>query len=264
MELKKLSSEVVQIVKEVGSFIREEHKVFSKANVQFKSDHAHDLVSYVDITAEKLLIEKLGGIFPEAGFIAEESHTEYRDGLNWIIDPLDGTTNFIQRVPHFCVSVALADGEDLLIGVVYEINRDECFYTWKGGGSFCNDDRISVSNVSDLRNSFVATGFSVKNTEKLPANLELLKIWISKTRGIRRLGTAALDLCYVAKGVFDVFYETNLSAWDVAAGALIVQNAGGRVSTFSGGADFLFGDEIIATNALLNQVFLSEIEPLNQ
>lgn len=258
MQLKPLCLKTVEVARKTGEFIRKEYAGFKKDQVRFKTEH--DLVSYVDIEAEKQLIAALTEILPEAGLIAEESREGYRQGLNWIIDPLDGTTNFVQGVPHFCVSIALVENNDVLIGVVLEVNSQECFWTWKGASSYCNDEVILVSKTSQMTNAFVATGFSVKNTELLKGNLELVETWIRNTRGVRRLGTAALDLCYVAKGVFDAYHETNLSAWDVAAGILIVKNAEGRVSDFKGGEDFLFGNTILATNKVLHPVFLEKIK----
>lgn len=260
MQLEPLCLKTTEVAKSVGTFIRQEFQNFKKERIQFKAER--DLVSYVDLTAEKMLIEALAELLPEAGFITEESHSEYRDGLNWIVDPLDGTTNFAQGVPHFCVSIALAQGEDVLLGVVYEVHQSECFWTWKGGESYCNGTVISVSDTSVLKDAFMATGFSVKNIDRLEGNMKLLKNWIQKTRGIRRLGTAALDLCYVAKGVFDGYHESDLSAWDVAAGSLIVKNAGGLVSDFDGGSDFLFGNTILAANKPLQATFLKEVQTI--
>jgi len=258
MHLEKLCLSAVEIARKTGEFIRREYSSFKKEKVLFKTEH--DLVSYVDIEAEKQLIAELTNLLPAAGLITEESNAAYQKGLNWIIDPLDGTTNFVQRIPHFCVSIALAQDDELLIGVVLEVNSEECFWTWKGATSYCNGEAISVSATQQMKDAFIATGFSVKNTELLKGNLELVETWITNTRGIRRLGTAALDLCYVARGVFDAYHETNLSAWDVAAGILIVKNAGGTVSDFSGGEDFLFGTTILATNKVLHHPFLEKVK----
>lgn len=261
--LEPIAHQVIALVKEVGVFAYNERKTFTAETVRRKSNQLHDLVSHVDIESEKLLIKGLSDILPAADFISEETNSTYKPGLNWVVDPIDGTTNFIQGIPHYCISVALVQDQEIVLGVVLEINRGECFYTWKGGASYCNGQVISVSDKEDLDDTFVATGFSVKNHSQLDKNLELLKIWIERTRGIRRLGTAALDLCYVANGIFDLFYETELSAWDVAAGALIVKNAKGEVTDFEGGGGFLFGNTIIATNGVLHQTFLSEIKKLS-
>src|SRR5258706_10978032 len=158
MELKSICKSVCEVVLETGSFIRRERKNFSVSSVEYKG--ANDLVSYVDKTAEQRIIEGLSSLLPEAGFLAEEN-TFSKKGheYNWIIDPLDGTTNFVHGVPCFCISVALMKKEKVVIGVIYEINLDECFYAYKGGGAYLNDKRITVSETAILKKSLLATGF---------------------------------------------------------------------------------------------------------
>ncbi|MCB0736474.1 MAG: inositol monophosphatase [Bacteroidetes bacterium] len=246
--MQKLVTEVRQIANKVGEFARNERLNFKRSDVQFKSANKHDLVSYVDQHCELQLVEALQKLEPNAGIIAEEYHSDYKEGLNWIIDPIDGTTNFVHDIPYYAISIALAQDQEMLLGVVLEIPTGNCFHTFKGQKSYLNDDEIRVSETATLKQALLSTGFSVKSHDKLEQNLELLHYWISNSRGIRRLGSAALDLCYLAKGSFDAFYETGLKAWDVAAGSLIVQNAGGRISTFSGGKNFVFGNEILASN----------------
>ncbi|MBI1185675.1 inositol monophosphatase [bacterium] len=262
MNLENITKSVGDLLLETGEFLLRQRQLFSPDKVRIKNNNIHDLVSYVDLDAEQRLMKTLRQLLPEAGFITEETNSSYQGGLNWVIDPLDGTTNFVQGIPFYCISVALVDDNELLLGVVYEPNTGQCFYSWQGAASFCNKRHISVSATQAVNNAFVATGFSVKNIERLPENLKWLRHWVEYTRGVRRLGAAALDLCCVAKGVFDVFYETNLSAWDVAAGALIVQNAGGQVSDFSGGNHYLFGDEIMASNKLLHSQILQIMQGL--
>ncbi|MBI3141188.1 MAG: inositol monophosphatase [Bacteroidetes bacterium] len=252
MDLPRLCAQVADVVGGVSAFICAEQKTFMRSAARQKGDAPHDLVSYVDLEAERRLIEGLGPLVHGAGFIAEENHQAYKQGLNWIIDPLDGTTNFIQGLPFHAVSVALAHDSDLLLGVVADNMHGDIYHTWQGGPALCKGQAIGVSTNRSLDTSLVATGFSVKDHAQLDQNLEVLKKWVGRTRGVRRLGAAALDLCLVARGSFDLYYETNLSAWDVAAGALLVANAGGRVSTFGGGNDFLFGNEILATNTHLH------------
>jgi myo-inositol-1(or 4)-monophosphatase len=188
-------------------------------------------------------------MLPEAGFITEEGTTgEPGDptALNWIIDPLDGTTNFIHRLPIYCVSVGLAQGKTPILGVIHEPNLDEMFYAWKEGGAWCNGTRLQVSSVQKLNQSLLATGFPYYRFEKHRLYMEILEVLMQKTHGIRRLGAAAVDLAYVAAGRFEGFYEYNLHSWDMAAGALLVQEAGGTVTDFKGGEDYLFGGDIIA------------------
>lgn len=264
MQLESITNSVCEICKEVGAFIAQERESFNESLVKMKGTKVHDLVTHVDLESEKRLIVSLGKILPNAGFITEETNNKYKDGLNWIIDPIDGTTNFVQGVPHYCISVALVDGKEHLIGVVYDVANRDMYYTWQGASSFCNEKQIRVSAKNQLTDALIATGFSVKDNSRLNQNLALLKLWIEQTRGIRRLGSAALDLCYVASGVFDVFYETNLSAWDVAAGALIVKNAGGSVSDFSNQDEYLFGSEILATNGKIHQAIIDKMAGITQ
>ncbi|MFY0674954.1 MAG: inositol monophosphatase [Bacteroidia bacterium] len=259
MNLENITSRVIEICREVGAFIASERKSFSESLVKVKGAKVHDLVTHVDLESEKRLITSLKGLVPKAGFITEETNSNYKEGLNWIIDPIDGTTNFVQGVPHYCISVALVQSKEHLIGVVYDVANNDMYYTWKDAPSYCNENIISVSKKNKLRDALIATGFSVKDNSKLNENLALLKLWIEETRGIRRLGSAALDLCYVASGVFDVYYETNLSAWDVGAGALIVKNAGGSVSDFIGGNQYLYGNEILATNGEIHQLVITKM-----
>lgn len=259
MVLESLLVEVRKVAANAGKYIVQERRGFSNASVQTKGGKVHDLVSYVDKTAESMILDKLIELEPSASIISEETNPSYASGLNWIVDPLDGTTNFVQSIPHYCVSIALAEGNDVLLGLVLEVNRSECFDAIGTKPSELNGQRIEVSKKARLEDTLVATGFSVKNHEELDKNLQLLRMWVEKTRGIRRLGSAALDLCYVANGTFDFFYETNLSAWDVAAGSLIVKNAGGEVTDFKGKNGFLFGNEIMASNGLLHRNFQEQI-----
>ncbi|HEX2616257.1 MAG TPA: inositol monophosphatase family protein, partial [Flavobacteriales bacterium] len=189
-------------------------------------------------------------------------------GLNWIIDPLDGTTNFVHGIPCYCTSVALVRGEEVLIGVVLEVTRNECFSAWKGGGAYLNGKRIHVSQRGQLLDSLLATGFPYDDFAYESAYMDLLRDLMHRSRGIRRLGSAAADLAYVAAGRFEAFYEYGLNAWDVAAGILLVLEAGGRVSDFREGDRFLFGEEIVASNGHIHREMLDVIErsfsPLDQ
>lgn len=263
MNLKAITTQVCLLAQDVAVFERNEFNTFSQEMAEAKLGQAHDLVSYVDVESEKKLIAGLSKILPQAGFITEETNYEYKTGLNWIVDPIDGTTNFVQGVPHFCISIALAQGSDILLGVVLDVMASNCYFSFKGGHSYCNDKQISVSKKLLFKDSFSGTGFSVKDNSRLSKNINLLEIVIKETRGVRRLGSAALDLCFVAKGVFDFYYESNLSAWDVAAGALIVKNAGGQVSDYKGGDQYLFGDEILASNTKLHANALVLLNKVN-
>lgn len=247
-----------EIARSAGKFIAEERKSFDASKIESKG--LHDLVSYVDKESEKQIIEQLTKLLPESGFIAEEgTSSKHGERYNWVIDPLDGTTNFIQGVPVYAVSIGLLVGDELVVGVVYEVGRDECFYAWKEGGAFLNGEPIHVSERKDIHDALLATGFPYSNFDKLDKYLELLNWTMTHARGVRRLGSAATDLAYVACGRFDTFWEYDLKPWDVAAGVLIVKEAGGKVTDFSGGNTYLFGGEIIASNAVLAEMMLEKI-----
>ncbi len=236
------------IVKETANFIRAELGKVASPDIEVKS--LNSLVSYVDKRAEEQLVTKLTALVPNATFLTEEATTEQSKGVyQWIIDPLDGTTNFLHQLPCFAISVALQYQEKTIVGTVYEVNSEECFYAWKGGGAYLNGQKISVSPTSTLQESLIATGFPYYDYQWVTPYLETLKYFMLHTRGIRRFGAAAVDLAYVACGRFDAFFEYSLNPWDVAAGALLVQEAGGKITDFKGGKNFLHGKEIIAANS---------------
>jgi myo-inositol-1(or 4)-monophosphatase len=257
-ELKRLLEQTQEVAKSVGAFIRKERQHFDVKNVEHKG--FNDLVSYVDKEAERQIVDHLSTIFPEAGFITEEgTNTTRSEVYNWVIDPLDGTTNFIHGIPVFSVSIALMERDEVILGVVYEINLHECFYAIKGGGAFCNETPIQVSSAPNLAASLIATGFPYYNFEQIDKYLAALKSLMQSTHGLRRFGSAAVDLAYVASGRLEGFFEYNLNSYDVAAGALIVQEAGGKVTDFLGGGDYIFGRQIVATNSKIHDEFLIEL-----
>lgn len=222
MNYEKICSEASLIALKAGEFIQQELGRVQGQSIEDKS--LNQLVSYVDRTAEEMLVEGLQKVLPEATFLTEENTIENKEGeWQWIIDPLDGTTNFLHEVPVFSVSVALKHQKEIVVGIVYEVNRKECFYAWKGGGAWLNNKRIRVSKAPELSKSLIATGFPVTDFERLPQYLNTLGLFMQHTRGVRRLGSAATDLAYVACGRFDAFFEYNLNPWDVAAGVLLVQ-----------------------------------------
>ena len=250
--------EVKSIVNDAVVFIRNERLNFNQSSVEYKG--TNDLVSYVDKTAEKILVDQLVLLIPEAGFITEENTLSINDkDYCWVIDPLDGTTNFIHGLNCYCVSVALMYKNELVLGVVHEVVSDECFYAWKDGGAYCNNKKIVVSSIDTLNQSLIATGFPYTNYTRMEAYMRVFDYCMRNTHGLRRLGSAALDLVYVAAGRMDSFYEYGLNAWDIAAGCIIVKEAGGEVTDFSGGDDFLFGKEIIASNKHTHAPFLAVI-----
>ena len=243
-----LASDFEQAVKQAGQFIARERLSFRESAVSSKS--FNQLVSYVDQEAENQLVSNLRLLLPEAGFLTEEqTTTQTTEGLHWIIDLLDGTTNFIHGIPVYSVSVALARGKELLLGAVYEINHDEYFFAAKGEGARLNGKPIQVSTHKELGNTLMATGFPYYDFDGLENYLAVLKELMRTTRGLRRLGSAAVDLAYVSCGRFDGFFELSLHAWDVAAGCLLVQEAGGKITDFDGGDNYIHGKSIVAASA---------------
>jgi myo-inositol-1(or 4)-monophosphatase len=258
MNLSFLCEEVTGLAARTGNFITREREKFSKHNIESKGQF--NFVTYVDKESEKLLVERLSSILPDSGFIVEEG-TISRKGKThtWIVDPLDGTTNFIHGAPPYAISIALMENTEIILGVVYEVTRQECFYSFSGSGVFLNGNAIQVSDVEKISDSLIATGFPYSNYSRLQPFMNTLDFFFNNSHGVRRLGSAATDLAYVACGRYDAFYEYNLSPWDVAAGAFLVKQAGGKVSDFKGGDNYLFGNEIIASNAVANDEFLSVI-----
>ena len=221
MKLDEACQETRAIVKAVGEFIRKEALAFDRTRVEKKG--FNDLVSYVDKESELKLVESLKYVLPEAGFITEEETLNIQeDEYNWIIDPLDGTTNCTHGLPVYAISVALQQHGETVLGVVYEINRDECFYAWKGGGAFLNGTRILVSETGALKDSLIATGFPYTDFGRTTDYLKILGSFMGKSHGVRRLGSAAADLAYVACGRFEGVFEFNFKIWDVGAGAVFV------------------------------------------
>lgn len=259
MNLELLTKQVSNISRALGSFLRNEIKNIKHSDIETKG--LNNFVTYVDKKSEERIVKELRKILPEAGFIAEEnSNLQRKDEYNWIIDPLDGTTNFIHKVPLFSISIALSRKNEILLGVVYEINLHECFYAWRDGGAWLNGHKISVSECKNIKDSLLATGFPYHDYNRLDAYIELFKELMKSTHGLRRLGSAAVDLAYTACGRFDGFYEYGLNSWDVAAGAIIVQEAGGLVSDFSGKDNYVFGEELMASAPLINQELLKIIK----
>ncbi|KAB4266565.1 MULTISPECIES: inositol monophosphatase family protein [Bacteroides] len=265
LDLKQLTVEVCRIATEAGHFLKEERKNFRRERVVEK--HAHDYVSYVDKESEVRLVKALSALLPEAGFITEEGSATYQDEpYCWVIDPLDGTTNYIHDEAPYCVCIALRSRTELLLGVVYEVCRNECFYAWKGGKAFMNGEEIHVSDVRDIKNAFVFTELPYNYDQYKPTALHLIDNLYGAVGGIRMNGSAAAAICYIANGRFDAWAEAFIGKWDYSAAALIVQEAGGRVTNFYGDDHFIEGHHIIATNGYLHPLFLkllAEVPPLD-
>jgi myo-inositol-1(or 4)-monophosphatase len=249
-DLKSLCTEIESAARTAAEFITKESEVFNINDTESKG--LNNFVTYVDKGSEKMLIEKLTPLIPEAGFIAEEG-TSVKKGLkyNWIIDPLDGTTNFLHNVRPYAISIGLMEDDEVIAGVVHEVSGNETFTAWKDGGAWLNGRRIHVSDTPKLSGSLVATGFPYNLFDRLTPYMNLLTYLVKNTHGVRRLGSASIDLAYVACGRFDLFFEYDLKIWDIAAGILLVREAGGKFSDFSGNMTSLSGDETLASNALV-------------
>lgn len=242
-EFSYLLPKVNELCYNVGKWILEARQNFSTQDIEVKTKNS--LVSYVDRTAEEKLIESLQKMLPEAGFLAEEGTViKNNPELQWIIDPLDGTTNFIHNLPVYAVSIGLEHEGKVVLGVVYDIPRDDLYYAVKGQGAYCNKNPIHVSSTTRIEEALIATGFPYSAFSYVEQYLKVFKSFMLQSRGIRRLGSAALDLCYLAKGRFDGFFEYNLSPWDVAGGVIIIQEAGGIISTFEGDENYVHGRSI--------------------
>lgn len=245
MNYRELCFQVQEIARQTGHFIREEGKKITREDIEFKG--ITSLVTYVDKTAEARIVEALKNLIPDSGFVAEEGTADSNnEKYTWIIDPLDGTTNFIHGIAPHSVSIGLKESDKLVLGVVYEVKLDEMFYAWKDSPAYLNGSEIRVSPNSKSEHALIATGFPYYDFERVDDYIAAMKHLMKNTRGLRRLGSAAVDLAYVAAGRFDAFYEHALHSWDVAAGAFIIQQAGGKVTDFNGGENWLFGGEIIA------------------
>jgi myo-inositol-1(or 4)-monophosphatase len=263
MELKNLCKEIVKIAGEAGAFIRKESGKFDINTKKIKG--LHDFVSYVDTGSEKMLVEKLGQLIPEAGFNVEEG-TSFKKGEKycWVIDPLDGTTNFLHGIHPYSISIALKENNEIIAGVVYEAGGNEIFSAWKDGGAWLNGQKIKVSQAANISNSLIATGFPYKLFDRLPQYLICLDHFMRNSHGVRRMGSASIDLAYVACGRFEAFFEYGLNPWDISAGTLLIREAGGRVSDFSGNEKNVTGSEIIAANNLVYSEFLEIVSNFMQ
>ncbi len=247
MYLQQICSYVKDACIEAGNFIRNEQEKVKAENIISKG--LNDFVTYVDKTSEQILVERLSKLIPEAGFLTEEETiSTVGKEYNWIIDPLDGTTNFLHGLPPYSISIALQFEDKIVLGVVYEIFSKEMFYAWKEGGAWLNGKQIFVSDRNKLSDSLLATGFPYNNFIKMEQYMQLFEYLMQNSHGLRRLGSAAIDLAYVACGRMEAFYEYGLKPWDVAAGAFIVTEAGGIVNDFKGENNWLTGQELVCGN----------------
>jgi len=254
-QLNALREQVCTLASQVGVFLKEEVNKLDQSNVETKS--LNSLVSYVDKQAEQMLVKKLSELLPGSGFLAEEG-TASSQGQEyiWIIDPLDGTTNYIHRLPVYSISIALQHKGQTVMGIVHEVNNNEMFWAIKDDGAYLNGKRIFASNKQKMEDCLVATGFPYFDYAIMDKYIPYLTWCMRTTRGVRRFGSAAVDLAYVACGRFDGFFEYSLNPWDVAAGSLIVQEAGGTVTDFSGTNNYLYGKQILAAGKDIHTLML--------
>lgn len=259
ISLSELVRSVEDLAKKAGEFMQSEQKNFSEKSVEIKE--LNSFVSYVDKTSEELIVDGLKKILPDAGFITEEATVAQSSDYEyvWIVDPLDGTTNYIHGLPLYSVSIGLTCRNVPVAGIIYDCGLNDLYTAWSAGGAYRNGEPIKVRTQTSLDKALLATGFPYRDYGRLNSFLNLIHSTFYKTRGVRRLGSAALDLAYVAAGRFDLFFEYGLSPWDVAAGIVLVQEAGGYITDFQGGTNYLFGGEIVAGQPYIFNEFLNLI-----
>ena len=284
VDLEKCTLAVCEIARRAGAYIKGERQKFSLESVERK--HAHDYVSYVDKGSERLIVSALKELLPEAGFITEEgtTKTEPAQGdspsvlrelrtagtvpLCWVVDPLDGTTNFIHQYAPYAVSIALLKGKEIMIGVVYEICADECFYAWKGGGAYLSvSDKCKVISAKlrlhvsaqKIQDALICLQLPYNSEAYKPVIKHLIDRFYGNVGSIRACGSAAMALCQVAAGRLDGYAEQYIGQWDYMAGSLIVTEAGGMVTDYDGSTDFTQGNSVVATNGQIQQDILKVI-----
>ena len=277
MNLELLTSQVCEIARQAGRYIKKEREGFCVDRIERK--HAHDYVSYVDKGSEQLIVKGLRRLLPTAGFITEEDTAAAEaaasdegygasvDGLVWVVDPLDGTTNFIHDYAPYAVSIALIDGQSVLLGVVYEVCADECYYAWQGGGAYLEtgNERGEMRKVvlcvsrNELNDALLCLQLPYNSDAYKPVINRLVSHFYGRVGSIRMIGSAALALCYVAAGRLDAYAERYIGQWDFMAGALIVMEAGGQVADYNGDGRFIYGDSVVATNGIVHQSLLDVI-----
>ncbi|MBA7647211.1 Inositol-1-monophosphatase [subsurface metagenome] len=255
------TDKIIQAAREAalkaGRMLRE--NIGKSSEISYKG--TVDLVTNFDTQAQRMIFDHLSSCFPDHDYLAEEGLSQNKGAeFRWIIDPLDGTTNYAHHFPVFTVSIALERKGEVVLGLIYDPMREEMFSAVKGEGAFLNGEGIRVSAVDDLNRSLLATGFPYDIRASKVNNITHFNNFLTRVQGIRRCGSAAMDLCYVASGRFDGFWELKLSPWDMAAGALIVQEAGGLISDFQNGEFTIYGAEILASNGLIHQQIVEVLQ----
>lgn len=254
-----LHQAIMDAIRQAGAFARQEFLQFSAEHIEYKGKN--DLFSYVDVQTERMLEASLGALVPGAGFLNEEGGAREGDGdYVWIIDPIDGTTNFIHGMPLFSISVALQHQGQVVAGYIYSVMADELFAALRGGGATLNGNPISVSGTRKLADSLLATGFPYREFSWIQDYIRMFTEFMQRSHGLRRLGSAAIDLAFVACGRLEGFFEFGLNPWDVAAGGLIVSEAGGKVTDFNGGDGYVFGRQLLASNGHIHREMYEVIQ----
>ncbi len=253
--------DIIEISKSAGSIIKEGFGTTFK--IEYKTNESN-LVTEIDKASEELITNFIKEKYPSHSILAEEGgdvrkNSEYL----WVVDPLDGTTNFAHGLPIFSVSIGVQKNGETIAGVVYDVMRDIVFSAEKGNGAFANSDKINVSNVNKLEHSLLVTGFPYNVAENPEGAFERFTILTKKSRGMRRLGSAAIDFCYLASGVFDGFWEVHLHPWDICAGKLIAEEAGGIVTDFEGNSIDIFSKKILSTNNKIHKQIIDVMEKIN-
>jgi myo-inositol-1(or 4)-monophosphatase len=252
----------IRTARQAGDIIRRYSDKVENLRIHHKEEN--DFVTEVDRQAEQTIITALRKAYPDHAILGEESgqHGDNQAEYQWVIDPLDGTTNFLYGIPHFAVSMALKQRGRLLLGVVYDPMKDEMFSAARGDGATLNNRKIRVSDKISLHNALLGTGIAFRKDQRLDLSLDSMKVLLPGTAGVRRPGAAALDLAYVAAGRFDGFWEFGLREWDMAAGALIVQEAGGLIGDLHGGNTHLQSGDILAANPKIFREMVQRLHPL--
>lgn len=250
------------IIKEAGNIVREGFR--SHFDIEFKTNSSN-LVTAVDKKSEQAIIDFIKKKYPSHGILAEESgEMKNSSEYNWVIDPLDGTTNFAHGLPIFAVSIGLQKNGETVCGAVYDVMRDALYSAELGNGAYCNEIKLKVNNDEILKHSLLVTGFPYNVIENPDRIFEKFIAFLRTSRAVRRLGSAAIDLCYVAEGVFGGFYEAQLNPWDVCAGRLLVEEAGGLVSDFEGRKTDIFSKQILATNGKIHQEMIEVMRAVKE
>jgi myo-inositol-1(or 4)-monophosphatase len=248
---------------EAGKFLRT--NVGKIRQIEYKEGQVTNLVTEIDKNSEKLIIGRIKDKYPDHDFLAEESGAaDIKSEFRWIIDPLDGTVNYTHGLPIFCVSIALERKGEIILGVVYDPSMDELFTAEKGKGAWLNKQRLEVSKATNLIKSLVVTGFPYTVNENPEPDITHFRNFVVESQAVRRLGSAALDLCYVASGRFDGFWEGSLHPWDMAAGVLMVMEAGGRWTDYCGAVSNVYNKQMLATNGLIHEQMIEVLKKANK